>query len=73
VMVHQLTMPPPPLQERVPTIPREIEQVVLRALAKDPKARFATMGAIAAYMRLVANVSLKQRDRPVADGENDSG
>jgi CRISPR-associated endoribonuclease Cas6 len=38
-------------------------------LPLDPE----TMGAIPAYMRLVANVSLKQRDRPVADGENDSG
>jgi peptide/nickel transport system substrate-binding protein len=31
------------LRERVPAIPAEIEQVVLRALAKDPKARFASM------------------------------
>ena len=43
VMVQQLTMPPPPLHEHVATIPLGIEQVVLRALAKDPKARFATV------------------------------
>jgi len=43
VMVQHLTMPPPPLHEKVATIPREIEQVVLRALAKDPKARFASV------------------------------
>src|SRR6266852_2627048 len=43
VMVQQLTMPPPPLHERVATIPPELEQVVLRALAKDPKARFASV------------------------------
>ncbi|HET8851190.1 MAG TPA: protein kinase, partial [Ktedonobacteraceae bacterium] len=41
VIVQQLSMPPPPLHERVPTIPPELEQVVLRALAKDAKARFA--------------------------------
>jgi predicted ATPase/DNA-binding CsgD family transcriptional regulator len=41
VLVQQLTMPPPPLHERVPTIPSEVEQIVLRALAKDPKLRFA--------------------------------
>ena len=43
VMIQHLTMPPPPLRERVATIPAELEQVVLRALAKDPKARFASV------------------------------
>src|SRR2546421_1119273 len=43
VMVQQLTMPPPPLHEQVATIPLGIEQVVLRALAKDPKDRFASV------------------------------
>jgi peptide/nickel transport system substrate-binding protein len=43
VMVQHLTMPPPPLHEQVATIPLGIEQVVLRALAKDPKARFASV------------------------------
>jgi len=43
VMVQQLTMPPPPLHEKVATIPLGIEQVVLRALAKEPKERFASV------------------------------
>ena len=43
VMVQQLTMPPPPLHEQVATIPLGIEQVVLRALAKEPKERFASV------------------------------
>jgi serine/threonine protein kinase/tetratricopeptide (TPR) repeat protein len=43
VIVQQLTMPPPLLHERVPTIPLELEQVVLRALAKDPRQRFASI------------------------------
>src|SRR5438876_9252078 len=47
VMVQQLTMPPPPLHEKVATIPLGIEQVVLRALAKDPKDRFASVAAFA--------------------------
>jgi peptide/nickel transport system substrate-binding protein len=42
-MVQQLTMPPPPLHEHVATIPLGIEQVVLRALAKDLKERFASV------------------------------
>src|SRR5207249_4536290 len=43
VMAQHLSMPPLPLHERMPTIPQEVEQVVLQALAKDPKARFASV------------------------------
>src|SRR5437660_2576420 len=43
VMVQQLSMPPPPLHEKVATIPLGIEQVVLRMLAKEPKDRFASV------------------------------
>ena len=50
VMVQQLSMPPAPLHEKVTTIPLEVEQVVLRALAKDPKARFASMRDFAAAL-----------------------
>jgi hypothetical protein len=50
VMVQQLSMPPPPLHEKVTTVPLEVEQVVLRALAKDPKARFASVRDFAAAL-----------------------
>src|SRR5436305_3762078 len=43
VMVQHLSMPPQPLRERMPAISPEVEQVVLRALSKDPKARFASV------------------------------
>jgi len=44
---QHLSVPPPSLQEKVPTIPPSIEQVVLTALAKDPKERFSTVQAFA--------------------------
>lgn len=39
---HTLT-PPPPLRERVPTISLMVELIVLKALAKDPAQRFASV------------------------------
>jgi len=58
VMVKHLSMPPPPLRERIPTIPVEIEQVVLRALTKDPKARFAAVAAFAEALEQASQVAL---------------
>jgi serine/threonine protein kinase len=43
---HILTSPPS-LREKVPTIPPAVEQVVLRALAKEPRQRFNSVQAFA--------------------------
>jgi len=50
LIAQHLSMPPPSLRELMPAIPPGIEQVVLRALAKDPKARFASMAAFSAAL-----------------------
>ncbi|MBI5366315.1 MAG: serine/threonine protein kinase [Planctomycetes bacterium] len=42
VLRLQLESPPPPLLERVPTLAPELNAVVVRALAKEPGARFAS-------------------------------
>jgi eukaryotic-like serine/threonine-protein kinase len=41
--VQHVMTPPSPFQEQFPALPKDVEQVVLRALAKDPKQRFATV------------------------------
>lgn len=43
---HSL-VPPPPLREKIPGISPDIEQVVMTALSKDPKARFTSIQAFA--------------------------
>ncbi len=44
---QQVLTPPPPLHEQVPTIHPLIEQVVMKALAKEPHKRFASVQAFA--------------------------
>ena len=47
-LLHQhVANPPPPLRERVAGIPRSLEKIVMRALAKNPDDRFATAGEFA--------------------------
>ncbi len=47
VASQHMFAPPPPLHEKVPAIPPAVEQVVLTALAKDPKDRFGSVRAFA--------------------------
>jgi serine/threonine protein kinase len=47
IATQQVLALPPALREKVPTISQEVEQVVLTALAKDPKQRFASVLAFA--------------------------
>src|SRR5207302_3151736 len=58
IFAKHLMTPPPPLRENVPTLPPEVEQVVLRALAKDPKQRFATVQAFAAALEQASQTAI---------------
>jgi serine/threonine-protein kinase len=59
VMAH-LTQPPPPPSAVRPGLPHAVDAVVLRALEKDPAARYATAGALADALR----VALRQPPPP---------
>ena len=43
VATQHVMTPPPPLRQKVPTLPEAVEQVVLKALAKEPAQRFANV------------------------------
>lgn len=52
IVSHQLMAAPRPPRELAPSISAGVEAVVLRALAKDPKARFESVGAcVAAFLK----------------------
>jgi predicted ATPase/serine/threonine protein kinase/DNA-binding CsgD family transcriptional regulator len=57
VLYQQVNRLPPPLRQHVPTIPFEVEQVVLRALAKDPKSRFACVQDFALALERACSAS----------------
>jgi ABC-type transport system substrate-binding protein len=72
VMVQQLSMPPQALRERMPAIPLPVEQVVLRALAKDPKGRFTSVAAFAAALE-EASLLTPASDVPFASEQTPAG
>jgi len=46
VLYRHLQEPPKPLRELAPDVQEDVERLVLRALAKDPEARFTSMRAM---------------------------
>ncbi|MCL4756036.1 MAG: protein kinase [Myxococcales bacterium] len=49
--MRQIYAPPTPLSEHVPGLPADIDRLVLRALAKDPRHRQQTMRELAAELQ----------------------
>ncbi len=47
IFAKHLMTPPPSLRQKIPKLPAEVEQVVLKALAKEPQQRFPTIQAFA--------------------------
>ncbi|HZR44582.1 MAG TPA: protein kinase [Ktedonobacteraceae bacterium] len=47
IIVHHVSSPPPPLRSKNPSIPQAVEDVVLKALAKDPQQRHSTIQTFA--------------------------
>jgi predicted ATPase/class 3 adenylate cyclase/DNA-binding CsgD family transcriptional regulator len=64
VAVKQTLAAPPSLCEQVPTLPILVEQVVFRALAKDPNERFASVLAFASSLEEASREDASRRTAP---------
>jgi WD40 repeat protein len=65
IAVKHTLVAPPPLREKVPELPVEVETVIMKALSKDPEQRFPTVKAFAsaleqAWRETVATTSLNE-------------
>ncbi|MHB1562232.1 MAG: protein kinase domain-containing protein, partial [Isosphaeraceae bacterium] len=59
---------PPPPRQHDPSIPRDLETIVLKALAKDPRDRFASAGELADELRRFVE-GRPIRSRPISAAE----
>src|SRR5438067_812533 len=56
VVSQHLAVPPEPLREKMQGIPRDVEQVVMKALAKDPKERFTSIRDFSAALEAASQI-----------------
>ena len=66
VAMQHVSAPPPPLCEQVPDLAPAIEEVVLRALAKEPGQRFVSVQDFAMALQHACQEALSPHARPVA-------
>jgi predicted ATPase/DNA-binding CsgD family transcriptional regulator/Tfp pilus assembly protein PilF len=66
VLVQHLSIAPQPLREREPAIASGVEHVVLKALAKDPKARFVRVEDFARALQEASRTDATGRTVPTA-------
>jgi hypothetical protein len=57
ILTKHIMTPPPPLSQKMPDLSPEVEQVVLTALAKDPRQRFGSVQAFAAALEQAMQIA----------------
>ena len=70
VAVQHVSVPPPPLREQIPDLSPAIEEVVLRALAKERELRFASVQDFATALEHASQEALSPRLTPMLAPEH---
>ncbi|MBI5958883.1 MAG: protein kinase [Chloroflexi bacterium] len=65
LLLQQVKKPPKPPSELVPDIPLALEQVILKALAKSPDARFESAGTMAAALAAILSRNNRTLDSDI--------
>ncbi|EFH79868.1 serine/threonine-protein kinase [Ktedonobacter racemifer] len=55
ILAKHMMAPPPQLRPKVPSLPVDVEQIILIALAKDPGQRFSSIQAFATALQVAAD------------------
>jgi serine/threonine protein kinase len=69
----RLTMPPQPLSTRLPGVSRELEGIVMRALAREPENRFSSAGAMRDALRSIGEGGVSPERRSEGAASRASG
>jgi serine/threonine protein kinase len=67
VVVKQINDPLPPPRSFISTLPDAVEQVLLKALAKDPDHRFQNMGQFATALEKIASIIPERPEQGLGD------
>lgn len=70
VLMAHLSQPPPPLRDKNPDVPPELERIVIKALAKKREDRYASMDEMRAALRPSSAPTLKQHASALLLAEN---
>ncbi len=69
LILHHIHTPPPPPRTLRPALPKALEAVTLRALAKEPAARYPSAAAFAAALRQSLGPATRPRLRPFGSAQ----
>lgn len=64
ITAQQIATAPPPLRQKAPSVSLAVEQVVMRALEKDPQRRFPSVKDFADALEYALNAPARQSNNP---------
>ena len=71
IAIKHTIVPPPPIRDKIPTVSRDVEQIVMTALAKDPHDRFMNVQAFANALEQASQLDAPTFIKPVTPANPD--
>jgi serine/threonine protein kinase len=64
ITTQQIAVPPTPLRQKAPSVPPAVEQIVMRALEKDPQRRFPSVKEFANALEYILSAPVQPVNNP---------